>query len=429
MNNKVLVIGNGGREHALAWKLAKSPKVNHVYVAPGNGGTATANKISNLSLTNISELIKFAEDNQIAFTVVGPEAPLAAGIVDEFRKHGLKIWGPSRFCAQLESSKAFAKEFMLKHNIPTAKYVVFDNGLQALEYLQSQSLPIVIKADGLAAGKGVLVATSMPEAINFINDIFSHNKFGYAGSKVVIEEFLDGIEASFIVMIDNNGNTLPMASSQDHKRLLNQDMGPNTGGMGAYSPAPIVSEAIHQQVIKEIIQPVIDGMSNAGHSYSGFLYAGLMIDKNSQVKTLEFNCRFGDPETQPVISRLESDLFELIAAGIDGRLDQIEAKWAEQFAIGVVLASEGYPDTPRKNDIISGLDKVNDTPDVEVFHAGTKVEGDTLYTDGGRVLCVVGLDTDFRIAQKKAYDAIGLISFNGMQYRTDIGDRAIQTNG
>ncbi|MCC2624653.1 MAG: phosphoribosylamine--glycine ligase [Burkholderiales bacterium] len=424
-NNKILVIGNGGREHALAWKIAKSPKVDHVYVAPGNGGTAQTDKISNISLTDIAELIKFAKDHHISFTVVGPEAPLAAGIVDEFRKHGLKIWGPTKFCAQLESSKAFAKEFMLKHNIPTANYVVFDSGHEALEYLKSQSLPIVIKADGLAAGKGVLVATNISEAINFINDIFSNNKFGSAGSKVVIEEFLDGTEASFIVMIDNNGNILPMASSQDHKRLLNQDMGPNTGGMGAYSPAPIVSDAIHQQVIKEIIQPVIDGMRNVGHSYSGFLYAGLMIGKNNKAKTLEFNCRFGDPETQPIMSRLESDLCQLIEAGIDGDLDQVQVKWSGQFAIGVVLASEGYPDAPRKNDIISGLDKIKNITDVKVFHAGTKLEGNTLYTDGGRILCVVGLDKDFRQAQKKAYDAIKQITFNGMQYRTDIGSRLI----
>src|SRR5579863_6574671 len=327
----ILVIGSGGREHALAWKLAKSPKVDHVYVAPGNGGTASENKISNLSITDIPQLIQFAKENKIVYTLVGPEAPLANGIVDEFRAHGLKIWGPTKFCAQLESSKVFAKEFMLKHNIPTAKYAVFDNEQAAREYLISQSIPIVIKADGLAAGKGVLVAQTMHDAADFVNEIFNHNKFGNAGSKVVIEEFLDGIEASFIVMIDANGNILPMASSQDHKRLLNNDQGPNTGGMGAYSPAPIVTDAIHQKVIKEIIQPVIDGMRDEGHNYSGFLYAGLMIDKNNQVKTLEFNCRFGDPETQPVICRLDSDLFELILAGIDGQLNQITAKWTDKF--------------------------------------------------------------------------------------------------
>jgi phosphoribosylamine--glycine ligase len=421
----VLVIGSGGREHALAWKLAKSSIVSHVYVAPGNGGTALEDKTSNLAITDIPDLIKFAKDNEISFTLVGPEAPLANGIVDEFRNHGLKIWGPTKFCAQLESSKAFAKEFMFKHNIPTAKYAVFDNEQEAREYLNSQSTPIVIKADGLAAGKGVLVAQTIPEAVKFIDDIFNHNKFGSAGSKVVIEEFLDGVEASFIVMIDANGNILPMASSQDHKRLLNNDQGPNTGGMGAYSPAPIVTDAIHQRVIKEIIQPVIDGMQSIGHSYSGFLYAGLMIDKNNQIKTLEFNCRFGDPETQPVISRLDSDLFELIIAGIDGKLDQVAAVWADQFAIGVVLAAEGYPNSPRKNDIISGLDKVKDKLDVQVFHAGTKISNGSIYTDGGRALCVVGLDKDLKLAQKKVYAAIKEITFKGMQYRTDIGRTAV----
>jgi len=421
----VLVIGSGGREHALAWKLAKSPKVDHVYVAPGNGGTASENKISNLAITDIPQLIQFAKDNEITFTLVGPEAPLANGIVDEFRNHGLKIWGPTKFCAQLESSKVFAKEFMLKYNIPTAKYAVFDNGQEALEYLASQSAPIVIKADGLAAGKGVLVAGTMTDAVDFIDDIFNHNKFGGAGSKVVIEEFLDGEEASFIVMIDANGNILPMASSQDHKRLLNNDMGPNTGGMGAYSPAPIVTEVIHQRVIKEIIQPVIDGMRSVGHNYSGFLYAGLMIDKNNKIKTLEFNCRFGDPETQPIISRLENDLFELIEAGINGNLDKVTAKWADQFAIGVVLAAEGYPDAPRKNDIISGLGKIKSMQDIYVFHAGTKKNSNEVYTDGGRVLCVVGLDKDLKLAQEKVYAAIKEITFKGMQYRTDIGHTAV----
>lgn len=421
----VLVIGNGGREHALAWKLAKSAKVHHVYVAPGNGGTASENKISNLAITDIPQLIQFAKDNEISFTLVGPEIPLANGVVDEFRKHGLKIWGPTKFCARLESSKVYSKEFMLKYNIPTAKYAVFDNGQESCEYLASQAIPIVIKADGLAAGKGVLVAQTMSEAVDFINDIFNHNKFGSAGSKVVIEEFLDGVEASFIVMIDANGNILPMASSQDHKRLLNNDQGPNTGGMGAYSPAPIVTDAIHQIVIKEIIQPVIDGMRNEGHNYTGFLYAGLMIDKNNQIKTLEFNCRFGDPETQPVISRLDSDLSQLLEAGIDGNLDKVTAKWTDQFAIGVVLAAEGYPDAPRKNDIISGLDKVKSMPDIYVFHAGTKQDGNEIYTDGGRVLCVVGLDKDLKLAQEKVYAAIKMIEFKGMQYRNDIGHTAL----
>lgn len=425
IKNSILVIGGGGREHALAWKLAKSPKVSHVYVAPGNGGTALGEKISNLAITDIAKLIQFVKENNITFTVVGPEAPLASGIVDEFSSHGLKIWGPTKFCAQLESSKVFAKEFMLKYNIPTAKYAVFDSGPDAHKYLASQSLPIVIKADGLAAGKGVLVALTMSDAAAFIDDIFSHNKFGHAGSRVVIEEFLDGTEASFIVMIDANGNILPMATSQDHKRLLNDDKGPNTGGMGAYSPAPIVSDAIHNQVIQDIIQPVINGMRRDGHNYTGFLYAGLMIDKNNQIKTLEFNCRFGDPETQPIISRLENDLFDLIEAGINARLNLVRATWANEFAIGVVLAAEGYPDAPRKNDIIHGLDKIKNIPDIHVFHAGTKSDGETVYTDGGRVLCVVGLDKDLELAQKKVYAAIEKINFKGMQYRTDIANNAI----
>lgn len=424
MSHDILVIGSGGREHALAWKLAASPKVRHIYVSPGNAGTALENKMSNLSITKTTDLIKFAKENKIEFTLVGPELPLAEGIVDEFRANGLNIWGPTKFCARLESSKVFAKDFMLKYNIPTAKYAVFDNEDNAYQYLDKQTLPIVIKADGLAAGKGVLVAQTMPEAKSFINDIFSNNKFGSAGSLVVIEEFLDGIEASFIVMIDANGNILPMASSQDHKRLLNNDLGPNTGGMGAYSPAPIVSEALHKQVIDTIISPVIAGMRNEGHNYTGFLYAGLMIDKAHQVKTLEFNCRFGDPETQPIMARLDNDLFDLIEAGINGRLDNIQAKWKNQFAVGVVLAAEGYPDSPRKNDIIEGLNEIKNQPDIKVFHAGTKLYENSIYTNGGRILCIVGLDKNLKQAQKKVYTAIKLIKFNKMQYRTDIGNNA-----
>ncbi|MCC2645007.1 MAG: purD [Burkholderiales bacterium] len=424
MNTNILVIGSGGREHALAWKLAKSAKVDHVYVAPGNSGTALEHKVSNIELTDITQLIQFAREKQILFTLVGPEAPLAEGIVDQFRNSGLKIWGPTKFCAQLESSKVFAKEFMLEHNIPTAKYSVFDNEPQALDYLGLQTLPIVIKADGLAAGKGVLVAQTIIEATDFIKDIFGQNKFGNAGSRVVIEEFLDGIEASFIVMIDENGNILPMASSQDHKRLLDDDKGPNTGGMGAYSPAPIVTDQIHQKVIDHVIRPVIDGMRNKGHAYSGFLYAGLMIDKNNQIKTLEFNCRFGDPETQPIMSRLENDLFDLIENGINGQLDKINAKWVDEFAIGVVLAAEGYPDAPRKNDIILGLDMIKNMPDIHVFHAGAKLDNKQVYTASGRVLCVIGMDKDLQIAQKKVYAAIKLITFKGMQYRTDIANTA-----
>lgn len=422
---KILLIGSGGREHALAWKLAKSNKVDTVFVAPGNSGTLLEPKIENIALTEIEELINFAKQNKIEFTLVGPEAPLANGIVDKFREQGLAIWGPTQYCAQLESSKAFAKNFMAKYNIPTAKYLTFDNGQSAKEYLRQQKLPIVIKADGLAAGKGVLVAETLNDALNFIDDIFSHHKFGAeAGSKAVIEEFLAGTEASFIVMIDGK-NILAMASSQDHKRLLNDDLGPNTGGMGAYSPAPIVTKQLHERVLKEIIQPVIDGMAKEGHEYTGFLYAGLMIDSNGTPKTLEYNCRFGDPETQPIMMRLETDLVDLVQAGLAKELDQTNASWADKFAVGVVLASEGYPDAPRKNDIISGVANADQLSNVKVFHAGTKYTENKLYTSGGRVLCVVGMDSDIKSAQKKAYTAIDLINFEGMQYRTDIGNKAI----
>lgn len=419
---KLLVIGSGGREHALAWKLASSPRVTTVYVAPGNAGTAMEPKLKNINLTKIKDLMEFAKSEQITFTLVGPEAPLAAGIVDEFRKNALKIWGPTKFCAQLESSKAYAKHFMHKFNIPTAKYQVFDNITDSINYLKNQEIPIVIKADGLAAGKGVLVANTMSDAEEFIKDIFINDKFGNAGSKVVIEECLVGIEASFIVMIDGN-NILVMASSQDHKRLLDNDDGPNTGGMGAYSPAPIVTKELETLVIKEIIQPVIAGMKSLGHEYTGFLYAGLMIDKDGNAKTLEFNCRFGDPETQPILSRLESDLVDLIEYGLDGKLDQITAKWSDKFAIGVVLASYGYPDAPRKNDTITGLNTIKNINDLKVFHSGTTLQDNNLLTSGGRVVCVVGLDQDFKLAQNKAYTAIENIKFDGMQYRHDIGNK------
>ncbi|MFN8770113.1 MAG: phosphoribosylamine--glycine ligase [Neisseriaceae bacterium] len=423
---KILVIGSGGREHALAWKLAQSKNCDQVFVAPGNGGTSKENKVKNIDITNISELINFAKNNDISFTVVGPEAPLADGIVDAFRSNNLKIWGPTKFCAQLESSKAFAKDFMIKYNIPTAAYKVFDNQNEAIDYVNTQNTPIVIKADGLAAGKGVLVANTIDEAVLFIKDIFNNNIFGKSDNKVVIEEFLDGVEASFIVMIDGN-NILAMASSQDHKRLLDGDLGPNTGGMGAYSPAPIVNSTLHDRVINEIIQPVIDGMRNEGHEYSGFLYAGLMIDKNGNPKTLEFNCRFGDPETQPILMRLDSDLVELIKYGLTKRLDQIEAKWKNDFAVGIVLAAYGYPSNVRNNDIISGLDSIDDK-NVKIFHAGTQSRDEKLYTSGGRVLCVVALDENIKNAQTKAYNAIKQIKFEGMQYRTDIADNAKITN-
>lgn len=419
---KLLLIGSGGREHAIAWKLAQSKRVSHIYVAPGNVGTQLESKVSNLNLVEIDDLVKFVKVNDIAFTIVGPEAPLANGIVDKFRSHHLKIWGPTAYCTQLESSKSFAKDFMLKHNIPTASYKTFTDENMALDYLDQQSAPIVIKADGLASGKGVLVATSMDDAKSFVRDIFSGNKFGAAGNKVVIEEFLDGVEASFIVMIDG-ANILPMATSQDHKRLLNNDKGPNTGGMGVYSPAPIVTTEIHDKVIREIIQPVIDGMASIGHSYTGFLYAGLMIDTKGNIKTLEFNCRLGDPETQAIIMRLESDLVDLIEAGLNSTLNKVNPVWSNLFAIGVVLASYGYPNSNRKNDIITGVDKVSHQ--LKVFHAGTSLnEKNQLVTSGGRVMCVVGLGEDIKNAQTNTYEAVNLIQFDGMQYRSDIADKA-----
>ena len=420
---KILVIGSGGREHALAWKLAQSPKVSHVFVAPGNVGTSLENKVSNLDITDISKLIYFVEHNDIEFTIVGPEAPIADGIVDQFRDSGgLKIWGPTQYCAQLETSKVFAKKFMQKYNIPTAKYAVFSDGNSAKDYLSTQTLPIVIKADGLAAGKGVLVAQNMAEALSFIDDIFKKEKFGYAGRKVVIEEFLSGTEASFMVMIDSR-YILPLATSQDHKRLLNNDLGPNTGGMGAYSPAPIITAEIHDRVMREIIQPVIDGMKAEGYLYTGFLYAGLMIDSEGNPKTLEFNCRLGDPETQAIMMRLDCDLVDLFEIGFNCTLNNIEATWKDEYAVGVVLASQGYPDDPQKNDIISGCDTLSGLNNIKVFHAGTKLEDNVLYTDGGRVLCVVASNKDLALAKQAAYDAIAHIKFDGMQYRTDISDK------
>jgi len=421
---KILVIGSGGREHALAWKLSLSSKVDTVYVAPGNIGTLLEPKIENIALTKIEDLINFAKKNQISFTVVGPEGPLANGIVDQFREAGLKIWGPTKYCAQLESSKIFAKNFMLKYNIPTAKHVTFNNGEAAKIYLAKQTLPIVIKADGLAAGKGVLVATNLDQAFNFIDDIFVHQKFGIDQTQIVIEEFLDWTEASFIVMLDGK-NILAMASSVDHKRLLDNDQGPNTGGMGAYSPAPIVTPTIHAKVIKEIIQPVIDGMHQEGHQYSGFLYAGLMIDPLGNVKILEFNCRFGDPEAQPIMLRLNSDLVELIELGLSGELDQAHPLWEDKFAIGVVLASAGYPESSQKNDTIQGLAQVTQLPGIKVFHAATTINNQQLCTDGGRVLCVVALAQNAKQAQTKVYQAIDLINFKGMQYRKDIASKVV----
>ena len=421
---KLLVIGSGGREHALAWRLAQSPKVNTVYVAPGNAGTATEPKLLNLAVTDHQQLIAFCREQQIAFTVVGPEAPLAAGIVDDFTAAGLAVFGPSQYCAQLESSKDFAKAFMSRTGIPTAAYQTFTDAEAAHQYISQKGAPIVIKADGLAAGKGVIVAMTLAEAHQAVDDMLRDNTMGAAGSRVVIEDFLQGEEASFIVMVDGE-HVLPMATSQDHKRLLDFDKGPNTGGMGAYSPAPVVTEAIHQRVMDEIILPVVKGMQADGHPYRGFLYAGLMIDDSGAPYTIEFNCRFGDPETQPIMCRLQSDLVELIEAALDSRLDTVSAEWRDQAAVGVVLAAAGYPQDPRKGDVISGITEANQTG--KVFHAGTAFNSrHELVTHGGRVLCVVGLGADIKTAQTKAYTALESIKFAGMQYRHDIGAKALK---
>lgn len=420
---KLLVIGNGGREHALAWKLAQSPKVETVFVAPGNAGTAIESKLQNIALTAYQDLIEFCRKENIVFTVVGPEAPLAAGIVDDFRAAGLKIFGPTQYAAQLESSKDFAKAFMVKYNIPTTQYQTFENADAAHDYVNQKGAPIVIKADGLVAGKGVIVAMTLDEAHAAIDDMLLGNKMGNAGERVVIEDFLQGEEASFIVMVDGN-HVLPMATSRDHKRLLDGDKGPNTGGMGAYSPAPVVTPAVYERAMNEIILPTVAGMKAEGHEFTGFLYAGLMIDQSGAPYTIEFNCRFGDPETQPIMSRLNSDLADLVEAAIDGRLDSVKAEWNPQTAVGVVLAAQNYPETPKKGDVISGLDDVNRIG--KVFHAGTTVneKGDVL-TNGGRILCVVGLGDDVAQAKAKAYGALEKISFDGMQYRKDIADKAI----
>nr|WP_279040254.1 phosphoribosylamine--glycine ligase [Snodgrassella alvi] len=421
---KLLVIGSGGREHALAWRLAQSPKVNTVYVAPGNAGTATEPKLLNLAVSDHQQLIAFCREQQIAFTVVGPEAPLAAGIVDDFTAAGLAVFGPSQYCAQLESSKDFAKAFMSRTGIPTAAYQTFTDAEAAHQYISQKGAPIVIKADGLAAGKGVIVAMTLAEAHQAVDDMLRDNTMGAAGSRVVIEDFLQGEEASFIVMVDGE-HVLPMATSQDHKRLLDFDKGPNTGGMGAYSPAPVVTEAVHQRVMDEIILPVVKGMQADGHPYRGFLYAGLMIDDSGAPYTIEFNCRFGDPETQPIMCRLQSDLVELIEAALDSRLDTVTAEWRDQAAVGVVLAAAGYPQDPRKGDVISGITEANQTG--KVFHAGTAFNSrHELVTHGGRVLCVVGLGADIKTAQTKAYTALESIKFAGMQYRHDIGAKALK---
>jgi phosphoribosylamine--glycine ligase len=419
---KVLVIGGGGREHALAWKLARSERVSRVYVAPGNAGTALEEGIVNVELSRIAELVDFAAREEIALTVVGPEAPLAAGVVDAFEAAGLKIFGPTRRAAQLESSKDFAKSFMVRHGIPTAAYASFEDAAQAHAYVERQGAPIVVKADGLAAGKGVVVAADAAEAHEAIDMMLTENRMGRAGSRVVIEAMLEGEEASFIVLCDGR-HALPLASSQDHKRLHDGDLGPNTGGMGAYSPAPVVTPAVHAKVMREVVDPVLRGMAREGMPYTGFLYAGLMIARDGEVRVLEFNCRLGDPETQPIMMRLKSDLAELIELALAGGLERAEAEWDQRAALGVVIAAAGYPGDPRKGDEIHGLPAP--TEDCRVFHAGTALRDGKVLTAGGRVLCVTALGHNVRTAQRRAYEAAAAIRFEGMQMRRDIGYRAL----
>ena len=421
---KLLVIGSGGREHAIAWRLAQSPRVQKVFVAPGNGGTARDAGLENVAISAIDKLAEFALAENIHLTVVGPEAPLAEGIVDWFRSKGLRIFGPTRACARLESSKEFAKEFMTRHRIPTAKFSSFDSASAAHAYIDARRAPIVVKADGLAAGKGVTVAMSADEAHRAVEQILVERTMGAAGNRVVIEEFLEGEEASFIVLADGE-HVLPLATSQDHKRLRDGDRGPNTGGMGAYSPAPVVTPELHARVAREIIQPVLTGMTQEGQRYTGFLYAGLMIDASGNPRVLEFNCRLGDPETQPILLRLKSDLFDLIESAMDGKLDRVKAEWDRRAALGVVLAAPGYPDAPEKGQVVTGLPAAAE--DVRVFHSGTALKDGAVLTNGGRVLCVTALGDSVRMAQRRAYQVVEGIRFDGMQYRRDIGHRALAT--
>ena len=428
----ILVIGGGGREHALAWKLAQSPRVQMVYVAPGNGGTAQDIRLKNVNVSGVVELRTWALANKIELTVVGPEAPLAAGVVDEFRAHGLRVFGPTKAAAQLESSKAFSKSFMKRHAIPTAEYEMFSDAQAAHAYVAHKGAPIVVKADGLAAGKGVVVAMTEAEAHDAIDFMLVDNKLGVShnagGARVVIEEFLQGEEASFIVMCDGK-NALALATSQDHKRLLDGDGGPNTGGMGAYSPAPVVTPEVHARAMREVILPTIKGMEQDGIPFTGFLYAGLMIDAQGHIKTLEFNCRMGDPETQPILMRLKTDLVDVLWAatetGPHGRLDSVDLKWDRRTALGVVMAAAGYPAAPRSGDVINGLPKEAD--DAVVFHAGTALKDGKIVTSGGRVLCVTALADNVKQAQHRAYEYAQGIAFDGMQFRTDIGFRAIKS--
>lgn len=422
---KVLVIGNGGREHALAWKLAQSPQVTEVLVAPGNSGTALEPKVRNVAIAadHIADLVQMAQDEGVALTVVGPEAPLVLGVVDAFRAAGLRCFGPTQQAAQLEGSKAFTKDFLARHNIPTASYGNFTDIAEAEAYIHKQGAPIVIKADGLAAGKGVILAQTEDEAITAVRDMLAGNAFGAAGHRVVIEEFLHGEEASFIVMVDGK-NILPMASSQDHKARNNGDTGLNTGGMGAYSPAPVVTPAMHERIMREVIVPTVEGMAADGIPYTGFLYAGVMIDQNGVPKVLEFNCRFGDPETQPIMMRLQSDLVELVEAALDERLDQVTAQWDSRAALGVVLAAGNYPEGSSKGEVISGLEQAAQLPG-KVFHAGASLQDGKALTNGGRVLCAVGLGHTVTEAQGQAYDLVNKLHWNQVYFRTDIGHRAI----
>jgi len=426
---KLLVIGSGGREHALAWKLLQSPRVSHVFVAPGNGGTATMARSTNVALSDPTALADFVKKEGIALTVVGPEAPLALGVVDTFRAQGLKIFGPTKAAAQLESSKDFAKVFMVRHQIPTAAYQTFTDPIAAHAYIEAQGAPIVVKADGLAAGKGVVVALTSGEAHDAVNAMLGDGSLGAAGARVVIEECLLGEEASFIILCDGK-NILPLATSQDHKRLQDSDQGPNTGGMGAYSPAPVVSAAIHARVMREVITPTIEGMKADGIPFTGFLYAGLMIgdgdDATRPIKVLEFNCRLGDPETQPILMRIRSDFLEVFEHGVAGTLNQSVIDWDPRTALGVVMASANYPSTPRLGDSITGIPAAQG--DCVVFHAGTTLKDDELQTSGGRVLCITALADNVRATQQRAYDVVKSIHFDGAQYRTDIGWRALEKN-
>ncbi len=423
---KVLIIGSGGREHALAWKVVQSPDVEQVFVAPGNAGTAREPGLENVAigLEDIDALLAFAKDNDIGLTIVGPEAPLVIGLVDAFNDAGLRCFGPTKGAAQLEGSKAFTKDFLARHNIPTGSYGNFTDIDKALNYVREQGAPIVIKADGLAAGKGVIVAMSLDEAENAVRDMLAGNAFGEAGHRVVIEEFLEGEEASFICMVDGK-NILPLATSQDHKRVGEGDTGPNTGGMGAYSPAPVVIPEIHARIMAEVIEPTVAGMAAEGNPYTGFLYAGLMIDSSGAPKVIEYNCRFGDPETQPILMRLQSDLVALCNAALDGRLDQVEAQWDPRAALGVVLAAGGYPGDYAKGTAITGLDTAENSDSAKIFHAGTAEKDGQVVTAGGRVLCAVGLGETVSAAQQRAYALAQQIRWDGMFYRSDIGYRAI----